>query len=74
MGELPFRMLNLTRVIFAFNVGVEIGQIAIVIVVFPLLYLLRRSKLYVPIVLIGGSAAISLVAAKWFVERAFELS
>ncbi|MCR9199423.1 MAG: HupE/UreJ family protein [Planctomycetaceae bacterium] len=71
MSELPFRMLNLVKVLIGFNVGVELGQLAIVAVVFPLIYLIRRHWTYVPVVLRGGSAVIAAVACFWFVERAF---
>ena len=73
MSELPFRMLNLVKVLIGFNVGVELGQLAIVAVVFPLIYLIRRHWSYVPLVLRGGSAVIAAVACFWFVERAFAL-
>jgi hypothetical protein len=54
-----------------FNVGVEIGQEAIVIALMPLAYLLRRSRFYRVVVLKAGSAVIVLIAAVWFFERAF---
>lgn len=73
MSDLPFRMLNLVKVLIGFNVGVELGQLAIVAVVFPLIYLIRRHWTYVPVVLRGGSAVIAAVACFWFVERAFAL-
>jgi hypothetical protein len=56
-----------------FNLGVELGQIAIVGVFLPLAYFLRRTWLYRDVVLIGGSGAIVAVAALWFIERAFDL-
>jgi hypothetical protein len=56
-----------------FNLGVEVGQIAIVAAFLPLAYLLRRTWLYRRVVLVGGSGAIATVAALWFVERAFDL-
>jgi hypothetical protein len=56
-----------------FNLGVEVGQIAIVAVFLPLAYLLRRTWLYRGVMLVGGSGAIAMVAALWFVERAFDL-
>lgn len=71
MGHLPFRMESILKSVIGFNVGVELGQIAIVLVVFPLLFLLRRSPIYVPLVLKGGSAILGLVACYWFVQRAF---
>lgn len=70
MGELPFRMMHLTQIILAFNIGVELGQLAIVLVVFPLIFLLRRHPLYEPLVLKAGSVVVGLVAFWWFLERA----
>ena len=43
---------------------------AIVIAVFSLIFFLRKSALYKPVVLIGGSSVIILIAGYWFVERA----
>ena len=63
----------LALALVGFNVGVEVGQIAIVGIFLPLAYLLRRTWLYRCILLVGGSSAIVAVAALWFVERAFNL-
>lgn len=73
MGDLPFRMVHLVKVILAFNIGVEIGQVVIVAAAFPVLFLLRRTKYYQPVILKGGSLAIGLLALWWFIERAFAL-
>ncbi|MGH8853473.1 MAG: HupE/UreJ family protein [Telluria sp.] len=56
-----------------FNVGVELGQLAIVAAFLPLAYLLRHGVFYRRAVMVGGSAAIALVAAVWLVERALDL-
>jgi hypothetical protein len=53
-----------------FNVGVELGQLGIVLIAFPLLYFLRKQTWFVPVVVRGGSAVIAAVAAYWLVERA----
>lgn len=74
MSDLPFRMIHLVKVLVGFNVGVELGQLAIVACVFPVLFLLRRTKFYVPVVLKGGSLVIGAIATYWFIERAFALS
>jgi hypothetical protein len=74
MGDLPFRMVDLLKVILAFNIGVELGQIAIVAAIMPLLFWLARSQLYPRMVLVGGSVAICFVAAFWLVERATGLT
>ena len=60
----------LVLALVGFNVGVELGQLAIVIVFLPLAYALRRSSFYRRWVMVGGSVLISLLAAVWLVERA----
>jgi hypothetical protein len=56
-----------------FNVGVEAGQLAIVAAFLPLIYFLRHTWLYSRVLLTGGSILIALLAAIWFVERAFDI-
>ena len=69
LGELGLpsgsRLLSLA----AFNAGVEVGQLAIVALVFPLAYALRDSAFYRRAVVGGGSLAIAGVASWWVVER-----
>lgn len=56
--------------LFAFNVGVEAGQIAIVLTAFTLLAGLRRFAVVAARPLIRASAyLIGIVAGIWFVER-----
>ncbi|MEM7587325.1 MAG: HupE/UreJ family protein [Acidobacteriota bacterium] len=73
MGHLPFRMVDLMRVVIGFNVGVELGQVAIVAVLFPILFLLRKTSFYQPVVLRGVSAILMVIAGWWFIQRAFGL-
>ena len=58
--------------LFGFNVGVEIGQLAIVAVFLPLAYLLRRSWFYRQL-LTTGSLVIAVIAAVWLCERVFDV-
>ena len=69
---LPREALLLSLV--AFNLGIEIGQLAIVASVLPLIYGLCRWRHYPRAVLQGGSLAIVSIAALWFVERAFDVA
>ncbi len=69
MGHLTFRMVDLVKVMVTFNVGVELGQLGIVFVAFPVLFLLRKQPWFVPVVVRGGSVAIAAIAAYWMVER-----
>jgi hypothetical protein len=66
---LPREALALALV--GFNLGVELGQLAIVLAFLPLAFALRRTGFYRRWVMVGGSLAIALLAAAWFVERAF---
>jgi hypothetical protein len=68
---LPRQALVLT--LFGFNVGVEIGQLAVVAVFLPIAFLLRGTTQYRRVALVGGSIVITLIASVWFVERAFAL-
>ena len=68
---LPTR--GLVSSLLAFNVGVELGQIAIVAIVFPLtLWLAKRSFRRPAIVVL--SSVILCFGIGWFIERAFRLS
>jgi hypothetical protein len=54
----------------AFNLGVEAGQLAVVLAVMPLAYLLRSTVFYRRGVMPWGSSAIAALAMVWFVQRA----
>ncbi len=68
---LPANSLALS--LFGFNLGVELGQLAIVAAFLPLAFTLRATWGYRRVVLGGGSLAIVSVAGVWLVERAFDL-
>jgi hypothetical protein len=55
--------------LLGFNVGVEAGQLAVVALVLPLLFALRRSPRYPVFVLRGGSLLVVLLAGYWLVQR-----
>lgn len=52
-----------------FNVGVELGQLAIVLVFLPIAWLLRRTRFYRWVVVAGGSTAIVVLGLVWTLER-----
>jgi hypothetical protein len=56
-----------------FSVGVEIGQEAIVLAFLPLAFLMRGTRFYQVALLRWGSLVIVLVAAGWFIQRAFDV-
>jgi len=59
--------------LLGFNVGVELGQLAIVAGFLPAAYFLRNTAFYRNGVFVGGSIFTMLVALVWFAERAFNL-
>ena len=56
--------------LFGFNVGVELGQFAIVLVFLPIAFLIRSTKFYRWVIFFAGSIVIAILAAIWVVERA----
>jgi hypothetical protein len=52
-----------------FNVGVELGQLAIVLVFLPVAWLLRHTRFYRWVVVTGGSAAIVVLGLFWTLDR-----
>lgn len=57
--------------LFGFNAGVEVGQAFIILLLFPSLFLLRRTQLY-PWILRIGSIVLAAIAAVWAIERLFQ--
>ena len=58
--------------LFSFNVGVELGQLAIVLVVASALaFVRRRWPKTDKAIVVGGSAAVIAAGGYWFVERVF---
>ena len=56
--------------LLAFNLGVEVGQLAVVLAVMPLAYLLRSTRFYQGTLMPWGSTAIAGLALVWLIQRA----
>ena len=63
---------QLVPALLGFNLGVEVGQLAIVAVFVPTAFLLRRTRFYRTAVLAGGSVIVICLASIWLVERSFD--
>lgn len=72
LRDLGLRTGELAATLFGFNLGVELGQLAIVAVFLPLALCLRRLLFYQQFVLRLGSATIMVVASTWMAERVFD--
>jgi len=54
------------------NIGIEIGQVAVIVVCFPALYFLRRTRYYLPFLKLSA-AFLSFIAIGWMIERLAEI-
>ncbi len=59
---------ELVGALLGFNLGVELGQAAIVLAVLPLLYFIRSTLAY-RILVFGGSGAAAMLASVWVYQR-----
>ena len=73
LRELGLPAQGLAVSLFAFNLGVEVGQIGIVALCFPLIMWLGHQSFQRPVML-TVSAVILLFGLGWLIERVFELS
>jgi hypothetical protein len=73
LADLGLPQGALVLALVGFNVGVELGQLAIVLAFVPLAFRLRHTAFYRRGVVVYGSLAVAAVALWWFVERAFDL-
>ena len=60
------RLLSLV----AFNLGVEVGQLAVVLAIMPVAYAIRATRFYRRGVMPWGSSMIAALAMVWLVQRA----
>jgi HupE / UreJ protein len=73
LQELGLARGELALPLLGFNLGVELGQLAIVALLLPLACLWRATPLYRLAVVRGGSAAVALLALGWTLQRALDL-
>lgn len=69
--DLPLATSERVLALLSFNVGIELGQLFFIILVFPLALLLRHTQFYKYVIFYVGSLISILVALWWFFERAF---
>ena len=66
LANLGLPQESLLLALVAFNLGVELGQLAIVAIFLPIAYKLRATTFYQRALVVYGSAAIVLIASLWF--------
>lgn len=62
----------MTLSLLGFNIGVELGQLLIIAMIFPVLFIIRKLKIY-PLILKYGSMVLILIALYWCIERGFDV-
>lgn len=73
LGDLGFNGEHLTLSLLGFNVGVELGQVAIIAGIFPVLYFIRKYNFY-PKFLVYTSVLLIIISIYWLIERAFGIN
>ena len=73
LADLGLPQDALVLALVGFNVGVEVGQMAIVVAFVPIAFWLRTTRFYREGVLTFGSILVALVAGWWFIQRAFDI-
>ncbi|HYM01612.1 MAG TPA: HupE/UreJ family protein [Stellaceae bacterium] len=73
LAELGLPRDALAVSLVSFNLGVEVGQLAVVGGLLPLAYLWRRSWTYPRLVLGAGSLCIVAIASLWLIERSLNV-
>ena len=66
------KIAQLEQLLLAFNIGVEFGQLAVLVIAFLLIKLVLRKNWYSNQIKIPASIIIALVGLFWFVERVFQ--
>jgi len=74
LGELKLPAADFAWALLRFNLGLEAGQLAIVLAVTAVLYGLRARPGYPAWIVGGGSTLAALVGLGWFVERVANVS
>ncbi len=70
LTEFGFDPITMVSSVFAFNIGIEVVQLLIILVTMPSLVMLARTRLY-PALRITGACVTGIAATAWFFERAF---
>lgn len=71
LTELGLDRSNRVPSLLGFNIGVELGQAAIILMVFPMLFIVRRTRYYLG-AMYTGSVILAIVSMAWATERIFE--
>jgi hypothetical protein len=67
--DLPLATSERVLALLSFNVGIELGQLVFITLVFPIALLLRHTRFYKSVIFYAGSLISIAIALWWFFER-----
>ncbi|WP_350560462.1 HupE/UreJ family protein [Psychrobacter sp. CAL346-MNA-CIBAN-0220] len=67
--DLPLAASERALALLSFNVGIELGQLVFIVLVFPIALLLRHTRFYKSVIFYAGSLISIVIALWWFFER-----
>ena len=74
LADLGLASWNLVLALVGFNLGVEVGQLALVLLFIPIAFVLRGTRFYRLAFMPAGAVLIGLVATYWLAIRAIGLN
>ncbi len=72
LSDLPLQPLERFTALLSFNLGIELGQLIVILIFMPFALLLRRSGFYRWGVFTTGSLLAAVIAVLWMLQRIFE--
>ena len=67
--DLPLATSERVLALLSFNIGIELGQLVFIAIVFPIALLLRHTRFYKSVIFYAGSFVSIAIALWWFFER-----
>ena len=74
LAELQLPAAQFAWALFQFNMGLELGQLAIVVLATTLLFVVRGQRRYPALAIRGGSFAAIAIGVLWLIERIADVS
>lgn len=74
LSGLPLQPSARVMALLSFNIGIELGQLACILLFMPLALLIRHRTFYRTYILQGGSVVAGVLAIVWMVQRLFNLN
>lgn len=74
LSGLPLQPSARVMALLSFNIGIELGQLACILLFMPLALLIRHRSFYRTYILQGGSILAGILAMVWMVQRLFNLN